>query len=55
MILKKDKEIVEVNMGGRPIAAIYKGVYTVWQYVRSCFGKGFWVNEKPWLNKEGWK
>lgn len=34
---------------------IYKGARLVWTAVRSCFGAGFWVNEKPWLNNESWK
>lgn len=24
------------------------------EIVSSCFGSGYWVNEKPWLNNEGW-
>ena len=24
------------------------------EIVNSCFGSGYWVNEKPWLNNEGW-
>lgn len=24
------------------------------EIVNSCFGAGYWVNEKPWLNNEGW-
>ena len=24
------------------------------EIVNSCFGAGYWVNEKPWLNDEGW-
>lgn len=23
--------------------------------IRSCFGSGFWINEKPWFNDESWK
>lgn len=34
---------------------IYRGANLVWAAIRSCFGAGFWVNEKPWLNTEGWK
>lgn len=22
---------------------------------RSCFGAGWWINDKPWINEEGWK
>jgi hypothetical protein len=54
-IFKKDKEITSVYYGTRIIAAIYDGAKLVWEAVRSCFGKGFWVNESSWDNDEGWK
>lgn len=55
MMINENKEVVGVNIGTRAISAIYKGASVVWQYVRSCFGKGFWINEKPWLDNDGWK
>lgn len=27
----------------------------VWQAIRSCFGRGFWNNIKPWSNTDGWR
>lgn len=27
----------------------------IWASIRSCFGSGFWVGEKPWLGMESWK
>ena len=41
--------------GFRPITAVYKGLRLVWTAIRSCFGKGFWINDKPWLNTDAWK
>lgn len=35
--------------------AVYRGARLVWTAIKSCFGAGFWVNDKPWLNNEGWK
>lgn len=37
------------------IQTVYHAGVVVWQAIRSCFGSGFWVNKKPWLNNEGWK
>lgn len=54
-IFIKGKEITGVNFGGRAIAAVYKGTKLVWEAIRSCFGKGFWINEYPWNNLDGWK
>lgn len=25
------------------------------QIVNSCFGAGYWVDDKPWLDDEAWK
>lgn len=27
----------------------------IWQAVRSCFGKGYWRDDKPWDDNEGWR
>lgn len=53
-IFYKDKKISAVYYGTKTIAAIYKGALLVWEAVRSCFGKGYWINELPWDNEEGW-
>lgn len=37
------------------VQEIYKGARLVWTAVRSCFGAGYWINDKPWLNDEAWK
>lgn len=55
MICKNGKGIVSIFRDGRAISAVYKGTKLVWQAIRSCFGSGFWVNVKPWLDNEGWK
>ena len=41
--------------GGRAIQAVYKGLQLVWSMVRSCFGKGYWINDLPWVNDDAWK
>lgn len=37
------------------VQEIYKGARLVWTGIRSCFGAGFWINDKPWLNDDAWK
>ena len=54
-ITYRKKDIVSIIAFGRPVTAIYAGAKLVWQAVRSCFGAGWWNNEKPWDNTEGWK
>lgn len=49
------KEIVEKHINKYIIVEVYHGLKLVWQAVKSCFGAGFWRNDKPWSNTEGWK
>lgn len=55
MIIKNGKEIIEIYRGKNSINEIYRGKMLVWQVARSCFGNGYWINEKPWINTDGWK
>lgn len=48
-------EIIAKRIGQRVIVSSYYGLRLVWVAVRSCFGSGEWISEKPWLNDEVWK
>lgn len=37
------------------VTDIYRGSQLVWTAIKSCFGAGYWVDDKPWLDNEGWK
>lgn len=37
------------------VLEIYRGANLVWTAIKSCFGRGFWINEKPWVNTDSWK
>lgn len=47
--------IVAKIVNSRPLAAVYHGLRLVWIAVRSCFGSGVWIDEKPWIDDELWK
>lgn len=34
---------------------VFHGARLVWQAIRSCFGTGAWLEERPWLNDDAWK
>jgi hypothetical protein len=59
MIILKGHEIIEIYRGlssePTPIMEIYYGKRLVYQAIRSCFGNGYWINDKPWLNEDAWK
>ncbi len=40
---------------GKEIVAKYYGSHLVWEKIRSCYGRGYWVPEKPWLDTDFWK
>lgn len=55
MIIINNKQIASIRFGGKAISVVYKGATLIWQAVRSCFGSGRWIKDKPWLGNEGWR
>lgn len=54
-IFVKNKEITSINAKNKVITSVYKGVQLVWEAIRSCFGKGYWINNYQWSNEDAWK
>lgn len=55
MIFKNGKELAEIYHGTLSIEEMYRGKVLIWQAARSCFGKGYWIGERPWLDNDAWK
>lgn len=55
MIFFKNDELDSVHFGKLIVSQICKGADIVWEAIKSCFGAGFWKNDAPWSNNEGWK
>lgn len=55
MAFKNKAEITGIFLSKIPIQTIYQYGVILWQAVRSCFGSGMWVDEKPWIHDEAWK
>ena len=55
MIIKGRKEVADIHVGGKTGTMLYRGRRLVWEAVKSCFGRGMWVNEKGWVNEDGWR
>lgn len=55
MIYKDGKETTGIYRGGKIVTAVYRGVRLVWELIKSCFGKGYWIDNAPFVNEDGWK
>ena len=55
MLNFKAKNIVQMMCNGKMWQALYRNGQLIWQAVRSCFGSGVWMDEKPWIDEELWK
>ena len=55
MIVINNKEISEIVAENKNISFVRYGLILVWEAIKSCFGKGFWVNDKPWVNSDSWR
>ena len=63
LVLEAHREILETidqvqQKVQKRIGAIYKGSQLLWltiyNAIRSCFGSGQWLGDKPWLGDDNW-
>ena len=62
LILQVQRSIIDSKTGKsvqKNIGAIYQGTKLVWRTIynaiKSCFGSGTWLGDKPWLGDDAWK
>lgn len=62
LITRVQKQITDILTGTsvqKNIGAIYYGANLVWRTtynaIKSCFGSGTWLGDKPWLGDDFWK
>lgn len=48
------KQVDTIYHGETTVQAVYHGLRLVWQYIKSCFGRGYWINDKPWSDRDAW-
>lgn len=55
MIYKEGKETSAITALLNSVQEVWRGVVLKWQGIRSCFGRGYWIQEKPWIDTDKWK
>lgn len=55
MITRNSIELAVRYYGTKTISAVYRGAVLIWEAVNSCFGSGYWIKDKAWSSKDGWK
>lgn len=55
MIYKEGKQVSGIHWKGRIVSVVRKGTVVVWEAIKSCFGKGMWIGNKPWIGTDRWK
>lgn len=55
MIWLGNKKINGVWFGMLVASMLYHSSQRVWSAIRSCFGGGVWIGQRPWVNRDVWK
>lgn len=53
--VKNRKPVTGIYYKNKIITAVYANARLVWQLIRSCFGSGYWIQDKPWIGTDAWK
>ena len=54
-IKKNIKDTLAITAYGKVISRVHAMGRVVWNAVRSCFGAGYWIDDYPWSDTDGWK
>lgn len=55
MIIIKGKEYQNIAINGKYVEKAYYEGDLIYIGIRSCYGSGAWINNKPFLNDDAWK
>lgn len=50
-----DTKLSKVVFNNKAVLSIYLGTKLLWEAINSCFGKGYWINNKTWSNTDKWR
>lgn len=53
MIVKKHN-VTGITAFNKFIVKVVVAGKVVWELISSCFGSGYWINDRPWINDDAW-
>lgn len=59
IVIQGHRQFSDITAGGKQLMAVYAGVNgeakLIWERVRSCYGTGIWLEQRPWTDNDLWK
>ncbi|MCM1441349.1 MAG: hypothetical protein NC131_19415 [Roseburia sp.] len=59
MLWLNNKKVEQVWIGAKRVAVMWvatkRQVLKIYEGIRSCYGGGRWISEKPWLSDDRWR
>lgn len=55
MIHRGSNTTAVLRHGRKTITYVYHGFVKIYQAIRSCFGSGVWISNRPWIGSDKWK
>lgn len=59
IVIQGHRQFSDMTAEGKPLIAIYAGVNgekkLIWERIRSCYGTGIWLEQRPWTDNDLWK
>jgi hypothetical protein len=50
-----DKKVSRLTVGGKAVAAMWRGAVKIYEAISSCFGSGVWRSNRVWKGSDKWK
>ena len=54
MIVWNSKEPGAIHWNGKDMISVHADSKEVWTLFLSCFGRGYWIDELPWVDTDVW-
>lgn len=53
-MINANKNVTRITTFDKAIIRVIAAGKVIWELISSCFGSGYWINERPWINSDGW-